>query len=131
MEPEEVAVFVSQITGTPVDEIPLDHPEVEKLSGLSTEDFVDYLCELSDQELIDKAFDGLGLSNVLWRRQKAAIRRMFEGGDGDGDGQLDKEELQGLLGGTELFSEEELESILADVEVGSHSCAPASNTDDS
>ena len=90
--------------------------QVEKLSGITTDELVDVMCEDCDEETIDKAFEGLGLSQALLRRQNAAVKRLFEVSDTDGDGALDKEELRGLLEGTAMFSPEVLDSLLEEIE---------------
>ena len=90
--------------------------QVEKLSGITTDELVDVLCDDCDEETIDKAFEGLGLSQALLRRQNAAVKRLFEVSDTDGDGALDKEELRGLLEGTAMFPAEELDSLLEEIE---------------
>lgn len=115
MDPSEVRVFVAQITDQDLENVPEDHPEVEALSGISTDELVDKLCETCDPEMIDKCFDNLA-SRAVWRRQKAAIRRLFESADVDEDGMLDRDELHGLLNGTQVFRPEVIESLLAEAD---------------
>jgi len=100
MEPSEVKVFISHLSGTPIESIPDDHPEVRALANIDAAALVERLCDLCDDEIIDEYFLKLGLEKSeekvappLAAEESAQVQKVFESIDVDHSSTLEQNEL--------------------------------------